>query len=111
VRKSVRAFLIVAIALIGLFESVQPSRAAYYSVYYSYYVYYYNLYRSTGNTAYLYGLAYPAYDYYLGGFYGDYTGVYYDRWGSKSLAYVGFTYAGYYYNYYDRYGDYYYRTY
>src|SRR5262245_18675714 len=111
IRKARAAFLILGIGLCMMFASAQQSQAAYYNNYYSYYVYYLNLYRSTGNIGYLYGLAYPAYYYYLGGLYGDYTGFYYDRWGSKSLAYVSFTYAGYNYNYYDHIGDYYYRTY
>lgn len=110
-RKRIRALLIVAIVLIGLFGNAQQSQAAYYTSYYSYYRYYLSLYYSTGNTGYLYGLAYPAYYYYLGGLNGDYYGVYDDRWGSKSTAYSSFTYAGYYYNYYDYYGDYFYRNY
>ena len=111
-RKRAKAtFLIAGIALSLMFGSVQQTQAAYYNNYYSWYTYYLNLYRSTGNTGYLYGLAYPAYYYYLGGLYGDYTGVNYDRWGSKSMVYVNFTYAGYYYNYYDYDGDFYYRNY
>jgi hypothetical protein len=111
VKKRVRALLTVAIVLIGLFGNAQQSQAAYYPIYYSYYQYYVGLYDRTGNTGYLYGFAYPAYYYYLGGLHGDYNGVYSDPWGSKSTAYSSFTYAGYYYNLYDYYGDFYYRNY
>jgi hypothetical protein len=107
-KKLKTAILTSGIALGVMFGSTQQSKAAFYDNYYTLYSTYLSYYQRTGIAQY-YWDAVAFHYYYLAGYYGDYFGRYYDRFGFKSTNYAGSTYAAYYYNTYAYYGDYYWR--